>query len=366
MIERSRRAVLTAIGSSMIAGCSMSDRESIDVTELQPGWTADLDAQSPKAAPRVLDGSVYVDNGFDFIEIPLERPGNRRKLLDTFLGSPAVRDVTANPAVDETAGRLLVPTELANTGTLYSIDPETGIEWETKLPGGSGFAPIVDGDEIAIQTDEAVSLLDREIGEILWSKSIRTAGLSGHERHADLSPALIEDRVLVPTKDGLQCFSREDGSELWNSLDRAVTERPAVDGDRAYVPVSRHGVKALDLETGRVDWETDPFESWTTPVVGDDRVYVAAVRDMYAFERTSGDLVWHTDGGDFGGAVYTDPTLVDDRIVVGSSGYAVLILDREGTLRARSTGTNTKFAHAVTDDGIVAAERTAVSRYDLP
>lgn len=334
-------------------------------TKISPNWTVDLGIPVPTTAPRVLDDMVYVGTDAFVVGLALDGSDGRTRLLDDRAQFGRVPSIAGTPAVDERAARLVVPLAIDGTATLRAVTPDDDIEWTQSLPGGVPFSPTIDGSGLAIQTADAISVLGRTDGHIRWSKSVPAPG-TRTEDATDRSPAMTDDRVFVPCDDGLRCFDREDGTEQWHSLDDPITATPAVGDELVYAPVADRGVRAIDRSSGRIEWKTEAFPCWTRPLVDGDRVYVARERNLYAFDRTTGDRLWRFDEPGFRGPSYTSPQLVDDRIIAGSTGHAIIVVDRDGTRLARSTGTNTRHSHAIVDDHVLVAHHTAVSRYELP
>lgn len=366
---RSRRTVLIAVGTTFIAGCSNRDRDRNNEekeTVIRPNWDVDLRSLYVTTPPCVLGDAVFVGTNLGLQSIPIDNPEERSNPFEDITDNAKSINVIAAPAVDETAERLIVPTLLDNTGTLFSITPGTKVNWRSELPEGGQFAPTVTESDVVVQTTNEVIRLSRKSGTIKWTTSVPAAGSIGDDRFADLSPTVIDDRVLVPCEDGLRCLDRLDGTERWHTFENPIPASPAVDETTVYVPIADDGIRAVEANSGQEKWKTEAFRCWTTPAVGDDGVYVATESDVRAFSPETGDLQWRFDDPGFRGSSYTDPRLLDNRIVSGSTGYAVVVVDREGSLIARSTGKNTRFSHAIADTQIVAAERAAMSRYELP
>ncbi|ELZ08372.1 PQQ enzyme repeat-containing protein [Halovivax asiaticus JCM 14624] len=334
-------------------------------TEISPDWTVDLGMPVPTTAPRVLDDMVYVGTDTFVVGLALDGSDGRTRPLDDRAQFGRVPSIAATPAVDERAARLVVPLAIDGTAILCAVTPDDDIEWTQSLSGGLAFTPTIDGAGLAIQTTDAISVLGRNDGRIRWSKSV-LAPDTRTEDATDRSPAMTDDRVFVPCKDGLRCFDREDGTEQWHTLDDPITATPAVGDELVYAPVADRGVRAIDRSSGRIEWKTEAFPCWTRPLVDGDRIYVAGERNLYAFDRTTGDRLWRFDEPGFGGPTYTSPQLVDDRIIAGSTGHAIVVFDRDRTRLARSTGTNTPRSHAIVGEHVLVAHWSGVSRYELP
>lgn len=191
------------------------------------------------------------------------------------------------------------------------------VVWKTALPGPGTSSPIILGNRVYLTcySGYAESIedpgdmnrlmrhlvcVDRDTGEKLWTK--------------DFPPELPESEYV-------------GGNSTRHGY---ASSTPATDGERLYVFFGKSGVFAFDLD-GNTLWQadvgsgTDSWGSATSPVLCGNLVIVNASVEsgaLIALQRTTGDVVWRTEGIN---KSWSSPALV----AVGESQEVVLNLPRE-------------------------------------
>ncbi|WP_089786147.1 outer membrane protein assembly factor BamB family protein [Natronobacterium haloterrestre] len=322
-------------------------------TELAEKWSVDQEF-SITTSPLVLNDRIYVSTRGRLKSIGIGSDSYPETVFET--------GITATPAI---AGDTIVLPTFEGNGMLYAVGSDGDIDWQCDLPGGRPFAPILSDDDLFIKSRSAVTALSYQQQTVEWSVDTPRYPATSGGRWADLSPAVTEDHVYVPRKDGLQCLERATGDDIWHERTDPVATTPAVADGQVYAPTIGDGVVAMDADTGTIEWTTEEFECWTTPVVDDGVVYTPARFDLVALDADSGVEQWrYTDPG-LGGRSYTNLTLIDDLLVAGSTGYAVVTVSTDGTVRAIADGSSTEFSHVIEDGTVYVATRDGLSAYSL-
>lgn len=137
--------------------------------------------------------------------------------------------------------------------------------------------------------------------------------------------AIVNGRLFsqwtVDNKEVLFCLNAADGKEIWrheiggyffNDQGGGSRSCPTVDGNLVYAAGARGNLKAVDVATGKLVWQRDlqaeygaKIPRWgysSSPLVEGNMLMVenGGKRDhaYLAFDKKSGDLIWHshTDG----------------------------------------------------------------------
>ena len=142
------------------------------------------------------------------------------------------------------------------------------------------------------------------------------------------SPVVAGDKVVYMGGDGMQevahCVDAKTGKELWNQpiADQYVDEwgtgtraTPIIDGSRAYVTACNGEFRCLDLNSGKVIWQTSFDKDWGvkflgskaregtasrrgnngSPVIDGKVLYLpvgAKGASIVAFDKESGKVIW--------------------------------------------------------------------------
>lgn len=205
-MKTSRRALLAAVGTSALAGCSTVR----DVT------------------------------GPDFERVPDPEPG-----ADSW---PAPgwgrRNRRANPEAS-------IP------------EREPSLEWSTPIAGvvsetvsGGTPSPLVSDGTVVLGTDEALAAVDSDDGRELWSVSM------GDDSY--VSPTVVGDTVYTGSRQGFHAFSLAEGSERWAVTaeswpmpgeDLSTARAPVVVDGRLFASTSNYAL-SLD-DSGVLQWWAD-------------------------------------------------------------------------------------------------------------
>lgn len=224
------------------------------------------------------------------------------------------------------------------TGLPTTWDSQRNIVWTTELPGLGTSSPVILGSRIyltcysgyaeSIEEPGAMEdlvrhlvCLDRDSGEILWSK--------------DLKPKLPESK-----------YGRGNGSRHGYA-----SSTPTTDGQRLYVFFGASGVYAFDLD-GDVLWQADlgsGTHSWgsaTSPLLYKDLVIVNASVEsakLYGLNKKTGQIEWEAPGIE---KCWSSPMLVE----VGGRQEIVLNLPRQLTGFDPDTGTRLWLCEGIPDN----------------
>ncbi len=133
------------------------------------------------------------------------------------------------------------------------------------------------------------------------------------------TPAVSDGLMLVGSTDRkLVALEADTGDPAWSfPVDGAIIGGVAVADGVAYFGTATGSVYAVQLADQQVAWA--PFATgdrvWSTPHVSDGRLYVASMdHNVYALDRTSGELIWSAD---LRGAIQGDITLAQDVLFAG-------------------------------------------------
>lgn len=162
---------------------------------------------------------------------------------------------------------------------LHEMDPETG---ETQVLNASvspkGTYPATDGERIygVNATKGNIYAYDLETGEELWKRP-----------HGSIYPT-VSDGIVVS---GKYAYEAETGNEIW-SYDGGCQSNSCSVANGTVFGEYDDMVKALDLETGDVIWETDEINgSGYSPTVADGVVYLMNTFYIYGVDTENGDVV---------------------------------------------------------------------------
>ena len=209
----------------------------------------------------------------------------------------------------------------AHTGAAVEpgLDPPLQRVW-TRRFGTAPTYPLIVGKRVFVAADNRdrtrtrLYALSATSGRTLWRRSLGGGG-HGH-------PAYHDGRVFVLNDDSaLFAFDAQSGELLWElPSEFGFNYGPPVGFDGSVYAVKHDMVRALDAETGTERWANVIEGSDASgPAVTDDRVFAAFSGQVYAFDRASGEEIWHPESSIRGGGGET-PAFYRGRLYVRESG----------------------------------------------
>ncbi|MCB9419648.1 MAG: PQQ-binding-like beta-propeller repeat protein [Ardenticatenaceae bacterium] len=227
----------------------------------------------------------------------------------------------------------LVITPTVNSHTTVEITRETAVSlspsmaipiWQTRLSDAVNVTPMVWNGRVFVATaDGTVHALDAATGQKIWELRPENGRLW------DASLRVAKDKVCAGLEGGLiTCVGAANGQPLWTTeLGIEVQSRPAIEDGILYVPTTWVGTGtpndyegqaalfALDADSGDILWEaTTENYILRRPIVADNLVITGGTdladeenesssdynspNRIYAFDKTSGDIVWVHESDD--------------------------------------------------------------------
>lgn len=275
----------------------------LDLLTHTPRWTFDLGGFPVRSSPAVVDGTVFLANGFSVVAIDAVSGLQRWKFAMDYAGesSPVVVD-----------GMVYVASKENN---LYALDAETGERrWFFKTDGLIFGSPSVASDVVIVGGDDGdLFALDRETGHLAWKVRL-DAGIFS-------TPAVAGDRVFVTTRDQTTAaVSIDDGSVLWE-YPVGGSASPAVADSVVFVSSDDGALYALDTKGGAEPlwlFATGSSDIGSPVVVGSEVVFVSG-RTIIGLDRAAGTPRWQYPAG---ASITTEPVILDGHLFVGDeNGY---------------------------------------------
>jgi outer membrane protein assembly factor BamB len=205
--------------------------------------------------------------------------------------------ITTNPAI--AYGQIYLGAE---DGNVYALDADTGETVWRYEPDDSvdpvRATPVVAHGVVYVGLDfpiDPLRALDARTGEVQW-----TADLGGWS-YIQASAAVGHGTVYAPFRPAtLQAVDAANGTKQWDQNADKIRQPPTVADDTLYVPDFTKGVRALDAATGEQRWRVGGGTEGT-PVVADGTVYAIYDRfrsqrnDLRAIDAQTGRIEWETE-----------------------------------------------------------------------
>lgn len=355
--ELSRRhvlatATLTTACAVSTAGClSRSDGAADQPTTLRGDWpsagrdagnTGFLDQSVPSsfvedwattgdpdatfvASPIVVSDTVYVGIEDGLVAYDAQRGLNEWSVgLD---GATAATPAAADGSVfvpQDGDGAWFTPGGATDHARLVAVHAGTGDrQWERRLDTGRIYSPSVSDGSVFLRTTERPYAIDASTGSIEWTgpelEPLRTRRIR-HEETA--APAVGDEVVIYPTRDGVTALDRSDGEVVWDLSSGAVFSGAAFHDGTVYVPTESELV-AVDSQTGERRWSSEGTYL-NSPAVDGEHVYTSDHQGVVAHDGASGAERWTiTDLGES----WTSPVCTRGSLLVGGSSAAMRVVD---------------------------------------
>ena len=230
------------------------------------------------------------------------------------------------------------------TNVPTEFGPAKNLVWKLPLPPGHS-SPILHGDRLyltAYRGDTLVTLaIDRRKGRVLWERAappVRTKVVDKRNNPASPSPAVDEHGIFVFFPDyGLIAYDAS-GKERWsvplgpfNNIYGMGASPVIVDDLVVLVCDQSIGsyIMAVEKRTGRVRWKVDRPEAksgHSTPIVwrgpdGRDQVVVPGSFLLTSYDAATGRKLWWVGGLSF--EMKSTPVIGDDTVYVNGYGAPV-------------------------------------------
>ena len=203
--------------------------------------------------------------------------------------------------------------------------------------------PVVSGGMIYTLDARARVSATAVSGEPIWATDV-TPRTDDRFDASGGGLSVADGTVFVATGFGeLTALNAATGDEIWSQdLDAPVTSAPTIQGDIVYVVARNSAAWALDVLTGRIQWQLSGAPSIANFGGGSG---VAVNNDIAVFPFPSGEIVttfpqngtrrWETvvSGERIGKAatlvsdISSDPVIIDDRVYVGNFGGQLVAFD---------------------------------------
>jgi outer membrane protein assembly factor BamB len=229
----------------------------------------------------------------------------------------------------------------ANLESVQAVNAETGkVYWS--FPWGEGqnlgpfySAPILSEDH----GDNGVLLLAGFSDRTVYALAL---GATPAERPDELwrfaeaggqyvgTGTVEEDLFIIGNGDGsVYALNIGDGSQAWEfATDDRVWASPVVVDDRVYVASLDHHLYALDLATGEVRWQLETAGSVSaTPVYANGYLWIGDFAStLYQVDLATGEAVWTYEANDW---LWSTPVADGNTLYFGDVGGAVYALNTD-------------------------------------
>ncbi|PSP79573.1 hypothetical protein BRC88_08400 [Halobacteriales archaeon QS_4_69_225] len=367
----SRRTLLATATISFTAGCQavgqFSDEQdrSVEVDCDTTGGWHQYQADPANTGARRRQAPSF-DSEPTSINVVSERSGGIAVDAERRVFVSDKQDIWATEASDEgeiwrrgfgslvsstpilTCNAVVVQTS-ANT---YALDKTDGTTLWKASPGNQFAEPLADGHRLFIASG-APAALDIRDGSSIWAQE-----LDGIEPWG----CCLGDETLViagETDDGgaLVGVDAATGEHQWRTdIQRPVKASPTYDNGTAYVPDEGNQLIALAVETGTVEWQTEPYGELsgnrraTTPTVTTDTIVVPSGNGgrTVGVDRVSGETLWELDSG----PTLAPPLAAENEVIVGTMNEGIFRIGTDGAVDDRLTDTRVGSQMALTDAGL--------------
>lgn len=273
------------------------------------------------AAPLVTDESVVVGESFG----PNEAETGSVTALDREDGSVRWRFDTENVVFSSPKLADWTVYVGSHDGRLYAVDAATGRErWRFETNGDVWSSPAVADGTVFVGSamgDGHVYAIDAATGQERWRFDTQRQTSGPLEGSVSAGVAVAGGTVFAPSESGFYALDAETGEERWyvDPDGELPFTDPAVTDDTVYFATMRDRLLALDVDTGRVRWETPVSVKRSSPVVADETVYVGGAPDgtLYAFDAATGEERWAVETGT-SNVSFRSPAVVDGAVYVGT------------------------------------------------
>jgi len=350
-----RRALLGALGTTMLAGCSA----------LGNGDTATPVSSTPDGAaswPRTTFGT-----------------NNRNANPSVTLPDSAPTDEWETPV--RNPGELLVVDNqvfLSDGTDLLALDAETGAErWRRSVRSGT-FTPSIGGESILVPGEGKVTAHALSDGTRKWTGAV--PGPNGGTPSVMAPPVVVAERVLAAGEGVIACFDGEGERQWWTSPDEPFEGivHPVGGVDRGvYVAANGAtcGFHARPQKRGELDpqavhrWRVATGTPRSGPIAGERMIFqLADVSDddanpetvVIALDGASGEEEWRRPLGI--GRMF-DPAFVERTLFVPDAANRLHVIgaddgEQRGQLRLGDASSPAQTCVAGGANGVVAAPGT--------
>ncbi len=227
------------------------------------------------------------------------------------------------------------------------LDARTGkILWYQRLAGPTRSAPVVsDGRVFMVTLDNRIYALDVSDGSLIWEKNnpdsvTRLLGGSGL--------AYANGTVVAALGNGeVHALSPATGRRIWDDTFAPlgvadtvlgeiadITAPPIIAGDRVFITSQAGRTAALDLRTGRVQWESSVGSRNWPAFTGKHMFLVTENAKLVAVDIDTGAAVWIKDLPSYankrtrrGFIAWHGPTLAGGRLFMGGENRTMAVVD---------------------------------------
>ena len=162
----------------------------------------------------------------------------------------------------------------------------------------------------------------RQQPEVKWQTRVSETWL--------MPPMLAGGILYTGSGDGvLYALNAETGQQIWSADGFGQLESTgAIAGDAIITAGFSNLVRALNRHTGDVLWSFNTsFFVQGSPLIVDDRVYLATDHVVYALDLHSGELIWQTTTGNEG--AFMGPPAFDNGVIYTTGGRLLLALEAD-------------------------------------
>lgn len=186
----------------------------------------------------------------------------------------------------------------------------------------------LDGGLLFVVGGNAIQALRATDGSTVWTRPMLSPS----------APLLARGGWVIAASDtSVNALRAADGTVVWTREIGIVSHRPALEGDRLYVPADDGRIVALDLEKGDPIWTRELPGAPGDPTATSDRVYVGSSdRQFYALTAATGEVDWSWR---VGAVVLGAPAVDDTRVYFVALDNVIRALDRESGVQ--------KWQHAI-------------------
>lgn len=229
--------------------------------------------------------------------LSLSACGVRASLTPAMHATPtAYNEAATEPVagIEWESGVILLRGDRQRTGIYHisALREQPDVHWQAQVGHSLVVTPLVADDFLyAISVTGTMYALNVETGKVVWSVS----GLGQHENAGAIAGEML---ISAGVSRQVRARDRRTGEEFWAFETKyPVQGSPLIVEDRVFVATDRE-VYALDLESGELIWSTATGEDEAymgPPAYQEGMIYTTGGRLLLALDSQTGEVLWRVE-----------------------------------------------------------------------